>query len=152
MLNPETIVNAVKEIQESTGAGATAPDIKRILAAPQAYSIKEEMKICVKMRYLDAEGAGTGRNIYTITDVGVNRLNNVPHLVQEIGDITYEGKQKQLSLGGGLTGLSAVAGVITENEMLERKLINIRTQLSKLLGEQDDGEATGNQRDNEATA
>ena len=146
MLNIETILDCIRTLQKSKN-GVYATDIKRILAVPRGVNIKEQMKSCVVDGLLSSEFVSVGRNLYRLTDKGKNRLRKGKSLIQNPENIMYEvpvEKQKPLfnTLPSALSGLSAVAGVIAENERLERKLLTIRNQLMKLIGVEDNGEAT----------
>lgn len=154
MMNLETIVNAVKTIQKKNGKGASTNEIKKFLSLNRSQHIKEAMKECIDKGYLASTNIGVGKNLYTITEFGIRRIKKEKLLIQDNHEITFQPVvPKKVSFSGSisaLSGLTAVAGVIAENDRLERKLILIRNQLTKLLGVNEDGTST-TESDNDTT-
>jgi hypothetical protein len=147
MVTLETIVSAVRVIQKQNGAGASTNEIKRYLSLGKSQHIKNDMKACIDKGLLASTNVGVGKNLYTITEKGAKRIKKEKVLIQKNHEIPFDPapakvKYKASGVTSALSGLTAVAGVIAENDLLERKLLLIRNQITKLLGVDDDGTST----------
>jgi hypothetical protein len=156
MLNLETIVNQVKKISKKNGLGAGTNEIKDNLGLGKSHHIKDFMKECVEKGYLIPEKVGVGKNLYKVTKKGLLILKKNKNQIQEKHEIPTKTNapvkyQKSTVATNALNGLTAVAGVIAENDLLQRKLLLIRNQLTKLLGVDTDGTSTTESDNDTAT-
>jgi hypothetical protein len=150
MLTLETIVDEVKKISKKKGAGASTNEIKANLALGRSHHIKDSMRECVENGYLIPETVGVGKNLYTVTAKGLKRIKKERHLIQLNHEIPMQTQQPVKYQKPKTSGLNAVAGVIAENDLLERKLLLIRNQLNKILGVNEDGTSTA-ESDNDSS-
>ncbi len=140
-LHIETLLSVIKEHCDQSDRGATTAELKRYLGVPSTYNISSRLTDSFDAKWIKKVQSGLPSRImyYKISALGRKRLNHYADRVQTIDAIKVGSPTRTSPMAGSLSGLSAVAGVIEENQVLERKLRLIRKQLIDLLEVDDNG-------------